>query len=206
MKCRQIKPLLADYADGCLDKNQKVTVSQHIRDCQSCRLESEQLEKIQLLLKADRIPAPDEGFWPELNWKIMQQTEKAEIPWRETIFESLRQRSFAYSLGLGLSAALIAMLYFAFPEHSSKLKTNGEPVYRYTHPGTNEELINQLSGSELEEVAQSINIQGEGEEVSIVGQADPDELLSRLDGRQLEYLDNQIKNITYGKMEERHET
>ena len=63
MKCTEIEELLGGYVDGELEPEITLTISEHLRDCESCRAQAEQLRV--LTAASQRLPAPEvsEGEW-----------------------------------------------------------------------------------------------------------------------------------------------
>ena len=47
MNCAKCKELLVAYVEGLLDETQEKTVSEHLKDCQSCRAEASELKALQ---------------------------------------------------------------------------------------------------------------------------------------------------------------
>jgi outer membrane lipoprotein-sorting protein len=47
MNCAECKELLVAYVEGLLDESQEKTVSEHLKDCQSCRAEASELKALQ---------------------------------------------------------------------------------------------------------------------------------------------------------------
>ncbi len=215
MRCKQIKSLLTDYAAGCLERAQAAEISRHLETCAECRREAGQAKEIYALLKADQIPAPPEDFWPELTRQTLSRIQQPSPHWWDKISLCLHQRNMAYGLGLAGCAALIAMIYLSsLKPVTGKLipgsgsgATNVEYIFEdYSYPGTSGELLYQLGSQELDEVSHNLNAGATPAAGEFVAKRNGIyDLLYQLNGRQLDYLEGQLQELTQSKPEDGNE-
>ena len=84
MKCQIVRKMFSEYIDDELAPEQKEVVKLHIRDCQTCRKEFEELLAVHgLFVSAERFPAPY-GF----STRVMANLEDR----RESFWSSLFAR------------------------------------------------------------------------------------------------------------------
>ncbi len=76
MKCDLPRELLSGYLDGELDREQKEEVEQHLRECEECRNEIEELKRLDQQVRTSKIEEPSREFFFQLNRRIMQQVKK----------------------------------------------------------------------------------------------------------------------------------
>lgn len=76
MKCDLPRELLSGYLDGELDRAQKEEVEQHLRECEKCRNELMELERLDQQVRTLEVEEPSREFFFQLNRRIMQQVKK----------------------------------------------------------------------------------------------------------------------------------
>jgi hypothetical protein len=76
MKCDLPRELLSGYLDGELDREQKAEVEKHLRECERCRNELEELKQLDQQVRTLAIEEPSREFFFQLNRRIMQKVKK----------------------------------------------------------------------------------------------------------------------------------
>ena len=76
MKCEVLRELLSGYLDGELDSKQKAELEKHLRVCEQCRNELEELKQLDQQVRASEIEEPSRDFLFQLNRRIMQSVKR----------------------------------------------------------------------------------------------------------------------------------
>jgi hypothetical protein len=76
MKCEVPRELLSGYLDGELDRKQKAELEKHLRECEQCRNELEELKRLDQQVRTSEIEEPSRDFFFQLNRRIMQKVKK----------------------------------------------------------------------------------------------------------------------------------
>lgn len=76
MKCDISIELLSGYLDGELDEKQKAVVEKHLRECQSCQNELEELKLLNEYIKVQEIEEPSREFFFGVNRRVMEKIIK----------------------------------------------------------------------------------------------------------------------------------
>jgi hypothetical protein len=74
MRCKEVSALLIEFAENSLGLQERGRVEEHLRECDRCRKELEEIESLYRLLAEESVPAPEESFWtgflPEVRTRI----------------------------------------------------------------------------------------------------------------------------------------
>ncbi len=76
MKCSLPIELLSGYLDGELNKKQEAELKKHLKKCQRCRNELEELRQLDQYVKTLEIEEPSREFFFALNRRVMQKIKK----------------------------------------------------------------------------------------------------------------------------------
>ncbi len=80
MKCDIPIELLSGYLDGALDEKQKTAVEKHLKECQSCRQELEELRRLDEYIKSQEVEEPSRDFVFALNRRVMEKIRRKPRP------------------------------------------------------------------------------------------------------------------------------
>lgn len=80
MKCDIPIELLSGYLDGELDEKQMAVVEKHLKECQSCRQELEELKRVDGYVKTQEVEEPSRDFIFTLNRRVMERVRKKPRP------------------------------------------------------------------------------------------------------------------------------
>ena len=80
MNCKKIRNRLSAYQDGELDEAMRAVVSEHLQQCQQCRLEYEMLIKAYQMLEADIPSIRDEQFLLRLKARLYREKAEKKAP------------------------------------------------------------------------------------------------------------------------------
>jgi|GEM_PF-1353261 len=74
MRCKDVSPLLIGYQENSLGPQERGRVKKHLRECDRCSKEFEEIERLYQLLAEESVPPPQESFWtnflPEVRTRI----------------------------------------------------------------------------------------------------------------------------------------
>lgn len=82
MNCNEIKDMFSLYIDGELDENERKTVEEHVRFCESCRNELEQYKKIINMLQNLIEEEPPIGYCKRLHEKLLKAKQRKKVSTR----------------------------------------------------------------------------------------------------------------------------
>ncbi len=80
MNCKEVHFLLNDYFEGSLPNEDKRRMEQHLKECESCRLDLKEIEQIHSILKQDSVTQPEESFWINFLPEVRSRIEKKRKP------------------------------------------------------------------------------------------------------------------------------
>lgn len=110
--CNNIKPILQEYLDRELETSLRKEVELHIVECESCRLELLEKEKLSRLFKEN---LPDEELPPALlvnTWQAVDKESKTSSPF-DFLFT---RKGFSWSLAMyGMGLFVMILGYFFSP-------------------------------------------------------------------------------------------
>ncbi len=78
MNCDQIRILLYEFITKSLEEADRIKVEQHLKECESCRLDKEKISLTLKLLSEVRIPSPSAQF----EEKVLQKIQRIPKPLR----------------------------------------------------------------------------------------------------------------------------
>lgn len=80
MKCDIPIELLSGYLDGVLDNKLKTAVEKHLKECESCRQELEELKRMDEYIKRQEVEEPSRDFVFALNRRVMEKIRRKPRP------------------------------------------------------------------------------------------------------------------------------
>lgn len=119
-ECRQIQPLLAGYALGAVNLDEKSRVEEHLSDCRKCHQELQEYYQVKEgLLYTPGASQPPQELRKRLFSKTATSDRETRTPMRLRVDWSLVGR-VAIAVGVLLLVALNASLYFQVRELSQR--------------------------------------------------------------------------------------
>jgi outer membrane lipoprotein-sorting protein len=110
MNCAECKELLVAYVEGLLDESQEKTVSEHLKDCQSCRAEASELKALQgRLVKNGKALSENQLEDKVLNRIIQEQNVRLKTARKAG--EGLRLRRIIMKSKITRMAAAAAIIF-----------------------------------------------------------------------------------------------
>ncbi|HEY0868666.1 MAG TPA: zf-HC2 domain-containing protein, partial [Fimbriimonas sp.] len=106
MTCRNIQPLLSAYLDRELGGDEMLDIRSHLRDCEECRFELENLVNLKRLLTGLEAPETPAGFEERLLATVIQDRPVACFLPRRRVGAAL---AFAGVAACSMAATLIVM-------------------------------------------------------------------------------------------------
>lgn len=82
MNCNETKDMLSLYIDGELNEKEKKIVEEHVNECESCRKEFEQYQKIINMLQNLIEEEPPKGFCKRLHERLLKTKQQKKITTR----------------------------------------------------------------------------------------------------------------------------
>ncbi|MCK4251162.1 zf-HC2 domain-containing protein [candidate division WOR-3 bacterium] len=76
MKCDLRVELLSGYLDGELDKKQKAEIEKHLKECEACRKELEELRQLDEHVRTAEIEEPSREFIFNINRRVLEKVKK----------------------------------------------------------------------------------------------------------------------------------
>lgn len=108
--CSNIKPILQEYLDRELETSIRKEVELHIVECESCRLELLEMEKLSRLFKEN---LPEENIPPALlvnTWQAVDKESKTSSPF-DFLFT---RKGFSWSLAMYTMGLFVMILGYFF--------------------------------------------------------------------------------------------
>jgi predicted anti-sigma-YlaC factor YlaD len=90
MKCRSVQKKLSAYQDRELESREQEQVRSHLLDCQSCREQFSELERVWKIVAQFEEIHPDPWFYRQLVRKIKEPHEQALLPTLQHVFRLFR--------------------------------------------------------------------------------------------------------------------
>ena len=90
MKCRTVKKKLSPYQDGEVNPWEQEQIASHLADCQDCREQYAQLEKVRLTLAEIAEIRPDPWFCRQVVKKIKEPRAIRSWPTLRHVFSDLK--------------------------------------------------------------------------------------------------------------------
>ncbi len=124
MTCREIQLYLDDYMADRLSEDFLADLKEHLKDCDRCREELEQLKILTGLLTIEKVPDPGEKYWDSLETNILSRTaDESERPVEETpsrpVFSIIK-----YTVSLAAAFLVFAItIVMSGPETGSVVST-----------------------------------------------------------------------------------
>jgi len=115
MNCKKTKMLLLDYMEDSLAHNKREAVKNHLSECEQCRAELSQLERLKEDLLSLEAPERGTDFWENFTARLSQKLAAEEASPAGRAFRPgtiLGQPRFALAAG-AMTILLIAMLAVA---------------------------------------------------------------------------------------------
>jgi anti-sigma factor RsiW len=106
MNCHDVFKCLNDYVDGLLQESEKREIEQHLKQCETCSREKQQLQA--LVMEAGNLPEgikPSTDLWPG----VAEQLENREVPLSLTARRGVRS-IFSNRALLAAAAVLTAIV------------------------------------------------------------------------------------------------
>jgi protein TonB len=123
MRCNKVRQLLHGYLDGELKPDVKRKLEEHLKTCESCRLELETLKKLNQSAQAWAVEIPEKEYWEGLAHTTIVRIKEQQI--REV---PVRAR-FSWQRLLPVTAAAAAAILVGlvgFEMIQNKLRTKSE--------------------------------------------------------------------------------
>ena len=76
MKCDLSIELLNGYLDGELDKEHKAEIEKHLKECEVCRKELEELRQLDEHVRTVEIEEPSREFIFNINRRVLEKVKK----------------------------------------------------------------------------------------------------------------------------------
>jgi len=80
MEHEKIKELISSYHDGVLSTDQKNLVEEHIKECDSCRKELEEMERFEEVMDKMELKKPPKEVW-QVYWSSIYNRLERRIGW-----------------------------------------------------------------------------------------------------------------------------
>jgi predicted anti-sigma-YlaC factor YlaD len=80
MEHKKIKELISSYIDGELDASQRKLVEEHLKECQECRQEFEEMEKFEEVMSRMEFKKPPKEMWQVYSDSVYNRLER-KIGW-----------------------------------------------------------------------------------------------------------------------------
>lgn len=167
MTCNEIKEMLSLYIDNMLEPDQAAVVENHLADCDSCRLEYQELKNIVYILgNIEELPLP-EAFGPRLKQALQQEKENTKVA-------SVNKAFFGHRLGnksinwriIGSIAAIFAVGILTYGMYNdimdvvpNKLNTAYEQINNETrnHTEKQKESGSTIKAGSMEDREEDLN-------------------------------------------------
>ena len=206
MRCKDVSPLLIEYQESSLGPEERGVVERHLRECDRCRKEFQELEEFYRLLTNEKTPSREESFWtnflPEVRARIesKKKTRGLLIPKPRLVLGVLTV----------LSAAIVSIFMLTSDEKSLvELPSEQMEEVTFSPPevsSTTEELAEILSAEG--EVSLSILLaNGDEQQLDLVegileedylSQLSLNSVLGELDTEELKEIEESIKALRVG--------
>jgi predicted anti-sigma-YlaC factor YlaD len=206
MKCRDIGSLLIEYQEDSLGSEEREAVERHLRECDRCRRELEEIEKLYHLLAEETVPSPEENFWtnflPEVRTRIEEKSKTRRL--------FLPEPRLVVGILTILTVAIVGIFMFTSHEKSLVELRSGQTDEVTLSPpeisSTTEELAEMLSAEG--EVSLSVLLaNGEDHQLDLIegileedylSQLNLNSVLSELDTEELKEIEEGIKALQVG--------
>lgn len=80
MEHRKIKELISSYFDGMLEETQKKAVEEHLKACQACRKEFEEMKAFEEVMAKMEFRKPKKEMW-EVYWASVYNRLERKLGW-----------------------------------------------------------------------------------------------------------------------------
>ncbi|UCB53424.1 MAG: zf-HC2 domain-containing protein [Candidatus Zixiibacteriota bacterium] len=208
MKCKDVSPLLIEYQENSLRPEERGVVEKHLRQCDVCRKEFKEIERLYQLLAKERVPSPEESFWTNFLPEVRARIEEKKKT-RGLFFP--RPRLVVGVLTV-LTVAIVTVFMFTSDQRSLvELRSEQMEEVTLSAPelsSTTEELAEILSAGG--EVSLSILLaNGEERQLDLIegileedylSQLSLNSVLSELDTEELKKLEESIKALHIGEI------
>jgi anti-sigma factor RsiW len=208
MRCKEISPLLIEYQENSLGPEGRGAVEKHLRECNRCRKELSEIEKLYHLLAEESVPSPQESFWTNFLPEVRARIE----PKKKTRGLLIPKPRLVLGVLTVLTVAIVS-IFMLTSDEKSLVESQGEEMEEIVLSppelsSTTEELADILS--EEGEVSLSIFLaNGEEQQLDLIeGILDEDYLsqqslnsvLGELDTEELKKIEESIKALQVGDM------
>lgn len=80
MDHQKIKELISSYHDNDLSENQKKTIEEHVKQCEECRRELEEMGKFEEVMRKMELKQPPKEMW-QVYWTSVYNRLERRIGW-----------------------------------------------------------------------------------------------------------------------------
>jgi anti-sigma factor RsiW len=208
MRCKEVSPLLIEYQENSLASEERGAVEKHLRECDRCKRDLEEIEELYHLLAEENVPSPQESFWTSFLPEVRAGIESKKKA-RGLFFPKPR-------LVVGVLTVLtvaIVSIFMLSSDEKSLVESQGEEMEEIVLSppelsSTTEELAEILS--EEGEVSLSIFLaNGEEQQLDLIegileedylSQLSLNSVLGELDTEELKKLEESIKALRVGEI------
>ncbi len=127
MTCSEIQPYLDDYLADRLGDDFRADLEEHLKNCNRCREELEQLKILTGVLTIEKVPDPGEKYWDSVETHILSRTVDKPNPTVEKT--SLRPVISIMKYAVSLAAVFLIFaitIVMSVPESETILGTETE--------------------------------------------------------------------------------
>lgn len=131
MNCKRVKKNLSEFLSDNIDKQVKRNIDEHIRQCESCKEELENVKRLDVLISQVKTPEQDKQFWESYPEEIIEKINmlpQKEIKRRKRRFEfPLLVRRPAYAV------AFVVVLMIGFLSYQEWLSVDEQIAANYSN-------------------------------------------------------------------------
>ena len=208
MRCKEVSTLLIEYAESSLGLQERGGVEEHLRECDRCRKELEEIERLYGLLAEESVPAPEESFWTNFLPEVRVRIEEKKRP--RGLF--LPKPRLVLGVLTVLTVALVSVLMFTPSErHLAERQwelTEETDIIPPELSSTSDQLAEMLL-AEGETSLNELLSNGEGRQLDLIegileedylSQQSLNSVLSELDTEELKEIEESIRQLQVGDM------
>jgi len=135
MKCAECKELLVAYVEQLLDESREKTVSEHLKDCRSCRADASELKALQRRLVKNGKALSESGLEDKVLNRVIQE-QNARLKAAQKAGEGLKLRRIIMKSKITRTAAAAVIIFavligiFSIDESSVTFAQVIEPILK----------------------------------------------------------------------------